>query len=286
MPRARLSAVLITLNEAPQIASLVDALRWTDEIVVYDGGSHDGTPELARRLGCRTFVHPFDTFAAQRNRALRAAEGDWVLSLDADERPTPALADEIRQRLSDPDAAAYRIRIRSRIFGRRMRFSGTQDDRPVRLFRRDAARWIGHVHEVLQVRGPVRTLRAALEHTTLPDLNTFLRKMHCYTTLQAAQRVAAQQPPRWAELWLRPLAEVARRLVWKLGLLDGPQGWAFCALSGLSHWILAQKHRQLWRTRHLAAAAPTTCAAGNAADGAASAAPQAAIPPAAELRPA
>jgi glycosyltransferase involved in cell wall biosynthesis len=242
-----LTAALITLNEERHLRELLPRLAWADEIVVVDGGSTDATVEIARQHGCRVAVQRFDTFARQRNRAIEFARGDWVLSIDADERPTPALVKEIRRRIASHRCCAFRVPIRSRIFGRPFRFSGTQDDRPVRLFRRGAARWQGDVHETLAVEGRIGRLRSWLEHETLPDLAAFLRKMDRYTSLAAAGRVAARVSPRRRDRWLRPWIEAARRLVWKKGLLDGPEGWAFCALSGLSEWVLANKHRECWR---------------------------------------
>jgi glycosyltransferase involved in cell wall biosynthesis len=240
---------------------LLARLNWVDEIIVVDGESRDATAAIARRHGCHVWTRPFDTYARQRNFALDQARGDWVLSVDADERPTPALAREIRARLQKPlrspgprgtrgaDLNAFRVPIRSEIFGRRMRYSGTQDDRPVRLFRRGFARWTGDVHEVLQVSGRVGRLGNWLEHETLPDLTSFLAKMNRYTSLAACERVAAGRGPRLRDAWLAPPLEIARRLIWKRGCLDGPEGWAFCVLSGLSQWVLAQKHRQRWAAR-------------------------------------
>jgi glycosyltransferase involved in cell wall biosynthesis len=274
-----ITAALITLNEERRLPALLPRLSWVDEIVVVDGGSTDQTVAIAQAHGCRVQEHAFDTFAAQRNRAIALARSQWVLSIDADERPTPALIAEIRGQLISGRYDAFRVPIRSRIFGRPFRYSGTQDDRPVRLFRRGAAVWEGDVHEVLRVRGPVGhatrapddlssgssqqpgccaaagllassgrigQLRNWLEHETLPDLASFLQKMDRYTTLAAEQRVAAGRAPRWRERWLAPAIEAGRRLIWKQGLLDGPQGWAFSLLSGLSQWVLADKHYRAW----------------------------------------
>jgi glycosyltransferase involved in cell wall biosynthesis len=247
--RASLSVALITLNEERNLPDLLERLCFADEVVVVDGGSRDATVSAARTAGANVIVHPFDTYAAQRNRALDHCRGDWVLSIDADERPTERAIGEIEHRTQSGSAAAYRVPIRSRIFGRPFRFCGTQDDRPVRLFRRGAAHWTGNVHEVLQVQGPIGRLRHGLDHETLPDLGAFLRKMDRYTTLEAAHRVEAGVAPRRRDVWLAPWLEIGRRLVWKKGLLDGPQGWAFCLLSGLSQWVLADKHRRMWRER-------------------------------------
>jgi glycosyltransferase involved in cell wall biosynthesis len=240
------TAAIITLDEERMLPALLASLAWTDEIVLVDGGSRDRTVELARAAGCRVIEHPFDNYARQRNRALELARGDWILSIDADERPTPRLVDEIRATLTQPRCDAYRVPIRSRIFGRRMRYSGTQDDRPVRLFRR-GQRWSGDVHEVLEVAGRIGCLRSWLEHETLPDLPAFLTKMQRYTSLEANQRLRSCRPPRRRDLWLAPALEVFRRLVWKRGCFDGPEGWAFCLLSGVSQWVLACKHRRLWK---------------------------------------
>ena len=243
--RPTITAAIIAQNEQRHLAELLPALDWVDQIVVVDGGSRDATVEVARAHGCCVVQRPFDTFARQRNHALRLARCDWVLSIDADERPTPRLIDEIGRRVTDGRHAAFRVPIRSTIFGRPLRRCGTQDDRPVRLFCRGAARWEGDVHERLRVAGRIGRLDGWLTHATLPDLDAFLAKMHRYTRLEAAARVAADRPVRWTDTWVAPAREIFRRLIVKQGLLDGPAGWAFCLLSGLSEWVLARQHRRL-----------------------------------------
>ncbi len=236
-----LTAVVITRNERDQLPGLLRALRFAGQVVVLDGGSTDGTAQLAARLGARVAVHPFDDFAAQRNRALQLVRTPWALSIDADERPEPGLAAELAQAVRHPRYVAYRVPIRSRIFGRRVRFGGTQDDRPVRLFRRDLARWQHQVHERLAVCGPVGQLHHGLQHDTLPDLAAFLHKMHRYTQAQAEELLAQGTQARWYTPWSKAVREMLRRLLYKGGLLDGPHGWAFGCLSGLSEWVLWRK---------------------------------------------
>ncbi len=245
--RPTITAALITLDEQRNLTELLPQLDWVDQIVVVDGGSTDATVQVAGAHGCDVISREFDTFAAQRNCALGMARGDWILSIDADERPTPKLVAEIRRRIATTRMSAFRVPIRSTIFGRPMRRCGTQDDRPVRLLRRDAARWHGMVHEVLQVEGSIGRLEHWLTHRTIEDLGIFLTKMHRYTRLQAKARMATGRRPRWHDAWTAPPKEVFRRLIYKQGLLDGPEGWAFCLLSGLSEWVLAREHRQLSR---------------------------------------
>ena len=242
----RVAAALIVFDEEPRLRTLLPALDWADEIVVVDSGSSDGTVELAKEHGCRVAVREFDNYCNQRNVAIAMTSCDWVISIDADETPTPRLGEEIRRRIEQPRPVAYRVPIRSRIFGRRMRFSGTQDDAPIRLFRRDAARWMGAVHEVLEVTGPIGWLRHGMEHETLPDLQAFLTKLNQYTSLEVDARLARRERPRRLDAWVRPPLEVFRRLIWKQGIWDGPEGWLFCGLSGLSTWVLCDKHRRRW----------------------------------------
>ncbi len=253
--RPTVTVAMIVYNEQRHLRELLPLLEWADEVVVVDGGSSDATVSIAQSHGCRVISRPFDTFANQRNHALRLAASDWVFSIDADERPTPALLDELRRRIArtlsvETRCAAFRIPIRSTIFGSRLRRCGTQDDRPVRLFRRDKARWIGGVHEVLHVDGQTGTFDHWLTHETHADLETFLIKMHRYTRLEAQSRVAAGKLPRPSDAWFRPCREVFRRLIYKQGIFDGPTGWAFCLLSGLSEWVLAREHRRQYELQH------------------------------------
>lgn len=248
-----IAVAIIARNEARHLERLLPTLTWADELVVLvDAATTDDTAAAARRHGARTATRPFDNFSAQRNAALAMCRADWVLSLDADERVTPSLAAELPAALRGTVCDAFRVLIRSQIFGRPFRFSGTQDDRPVRLFRRQGAAWIGAVHETLHVSGAVGRMQGTILHDTLADLPTFLRKMQEYTALEAATRVASGRGPWRGERWWAAGREFFRRLVWKHGWLDGPTGWAFCALSGLSAWVAADRVRKAWPRRQAA----------------------------------
>lgn len=248
--RPTISAAIIAFDEADNLRELVPRLAWVDEIVVVDGGSRDATVEVARRFGCRVESRPFDAFARQRNRALAAATCDWVLAIDADERPTDALVDEIRWRIAHTRKDAFRVPIRSTILGCPLRRSGTQDDAPIRLARRGAGEWRGDVHEVFRVAGRTGRLRHWLAHRSQSNLDEFLVKMQRYTDLEARRRVAVGRGPRMGQRWIAPAREVLRRLIYKQGLLDGPAGWAFCLLGGWYEFVLADKHRRFWREEH------------------------------------
>ncbi len=224
--------------------------RWADEIVVVvDRASRDETEAIARRGADRVAVRAFDDFASQRNAALGLASGDWVFAIDADERATPELAAEVRRVTSDPRSShsGYRVPIRSVILGRPFRFSGTQHDRPLRLFRRGLGRWVGAVHETVDLRGSVGQLSHALQHRTIPDMRTFLRKLDEYTTLEALEFEREGRPYRAADLAIRPAWTFAKLYLGKQGFRDGAEGLAFCALSGVSVAVRQWKYRERLR---------------------------------------
>lgn len=246
-----LSALVLARDEAANLPGCLDALAWADErIVVVDPASVDDTEAIARRLAEIVIVRPFDGFAAQRNAGLDSAAGDWIFAVDADERATPELAVEIRASIAGPDAPdGFRVPIRSAILGRPFAHSGTQCDLPLRLFRRDRGRWVGRVHETVALDGDAGTLRSALRHETIPDIQTFLRKLDRYTSLEAAQMIDAGRPPRPSDLALRPAWTFLKLYLAKQGFRDGPEGFVFCALSGVSVGVRHWKHRELARSR-------------------------------------
>jgi glycosyltransferase involved in cell wall biosynthesis len=224
------------------------AVSWADErVVVVDPSSRDATREIAESRADVVIVRAFDDFASQRNCAREAASGDWVLSIDADERATPALEAEVRRVINDAanPNRGFRVPIRSVILGRRFAYSGTQHDIPLRLFRRDCGRWVGLVHETVELDGPAGTLQNALGHHTLPNVEAFLGKLDHYTTLEARIMAGSQRRFRTSDLTLRPLWTFFKLYVFKQGFRDGVEGFMFCALSGVSVAVRAWKHREL-----------------------------------------
>ncbi|WP_435016458.1 glycosyltransferase family 2 protein [Tundrisphaera sp. TA3] len=249
--RPTLSALIVAKNEAATLPECIAALDWADEVVVVvDASSTDATERVARSTRARVLVRPFDDFATQRNASLGLATGDWVFAVDADERATPELAAEIRATLADPARthAGYRVPIRSVVLGRRFRFSGTQHDLPLRLFRRDLGRWVGTVHETVDLAGTSGQLDFHLEHRTIPDMQTFLSKINHYTNLEAIRFHREGRPFRVVDLAVRPFWTFAKLYLGKQGFRDGVEGLAFCALSGLSVAVRHWKHRELIRS--------------------------------------
>ena len=252
MPDSRVSVLILAKNEAHNLPNCLETVNWANEvIVVVDRASRDETQSIASRGADLVAVRTFDDFASQRNAALALASGEWVFAIDADERATPELAAEIRRVTSDPRQShtGYRVPIRSVILGRAFRHSGTQHDRPLRLFRRGDGRWTGAVHETVDLEGSVGQLRNALQHRTIPDMDVFLRKINEYTSLEAIKFAREGRPVRRGDLALRPAWTFVKLYLGKQGFRDGLEGFAFCALSGVSVAVRHWKHREMVRAR-------------------------------------
>ncbi len=234
---ATIAANLIVLNEASVLQPCLETLGWVDQIVVVDGGSCDETVAVARAYGAHVVHARFRDFATQRNVALEHTRCDWVLSIDADERVSPALRREIQTILASPHRyAGYYVPIHSWIFGRRFRWSGTQHEVKLRLFRRDAGRWVGAVHERPEVRGRLGRLRGPIVHMSTRDVDHWLHK---------AARYGRHARPTRSAFWSAG-AMLVRRLLVSAGFLDGPQGVAFALLSAYEAWVNAQGRQELF----------------------------------------
>lgn len=243
----RLSAVIIAQNEERDLPGCLRSLAGLDcEIVVVDGGSTDRTREIAREAGAKLFERPFDDFASQKQAAVDLASGEWILSIDADERVSPELAAEIPSAL-DGAADAYDLPFEVRFLGKRLRFGGLGREHHIRLFRKSRGRFGGaRLHEGVEISGPVARLRGRVVHEPYRDLNEYLEKAIVYTDRAARKRYDAGR--RFTPLHhLLPVWEFFMRTVLKLGALDGFPGVAWAALSSFHSWLKYAKLRELER---------------------------------------
>lgn len=223
---ARLSVIVITRNEAANIGDCLDSVDFADERIVVDDNSTDATAEIATQKGARVVTRAFTGFGAQKNYALSLAQDDWVLSIDADERVTPALRAEIETAIGKSDADGYEAPRLSSFCGRVMRHSGWYPDYVLRLFRRGKARFTDDaVHERVLCDGPVARLREPLLHSPVIRLEDALSRMDRYSTAGAEMLVARGKRVGFFSGIARGLWTFLRSYILRAGFLDGREGF-------------------------------------------------------------
>lgn len=242
----RLTAVILTKNEAENIAGCIAALKgWTDAVVVWDSCSQDETRRVAQDAGARVVARPFDDYGRQRQAALDSINSEWILFVDADERATPALAKEVLEACRDRRRAGFWIPRRNFIVGHEMQGGGFFPDYQLRLLRRLSARYDlrRKVHEIVILEGEDGILAEPLLHYNYANWRQFHRKQEIYARYEA--RILEKQGvrPRPYNLILQPLRELRRRFVTLKGWRDGMHGLRIALLLAwyygfIPYWLL------------------------------------------------
>src|SRR5205814_1628972 len=241
----KLTATVITRNEAANLPAALASVAWADEIVVVDSESTDETAAIARAAGARVEVRAFPGYSDQKNVAASLAAHDWILSLDADERVTPELAGEIRRLLeTDPPRRGYRVPRVSYYLGRWIRGTDWYPDYQLRLYDRRAGRWNGRrVHESIALNGEPGLLRSDLQHFPYRDISHHLSTIDRYTTLAAEQGAEEGRPATLAGVVFHPPFAFLRNYVLKRGFTQGAAG---LLVSVLNSYYVFLKMAKAW----------------------------------------
>ena len=248
--RPLLSVIVPTFNEEETLPPCLESVAFADEILVVDSFSTDRTIEIARARGARVVQREYGYSAQQKNWAIPQAAHEWVLLVDADERVTAELRDEILRTLADgPMADGYWIRRANHFLGKRIRFCGWGSDRVIRLFRRDVSRYQDRqVHAEIELPGPLPVLAHPLEHHTFRSFGQYWRKLDLYSEWGARQMYLEGRRPGAVQLLLRPLGRFIRMYFLRLGFLEGAHG---VVLSLLGAFTVYLKYARLWEMRLL-----------------------------------
>ncbi len=245
-----ISAVIITYNEEKRLESALKSLDGiASEIIVVDSISNDDTVKVAKKYTNRTFQRKWTNFADQKKYANSLASYPWILSLDADERLSPELREEIIQiKKEEPDCSGFSMPRRVFYLGKWIRHSGWYPDRKIRLFHKDKARWEGeYVHENLVIEGKIQKLSGSIYHFTYRNISEHLDRINKFSDLGAQKLYVQRKKCRLYHLVFLPFFRFTKSYFLRAGFLDGFAGFVISALNGYSIFIRYAKLREIWK---------------------------------------
>ncbi|MEW5806324.1 MAG: glycosyltransferase family 2 protein [Acidobacteriota bacterium] len=250
--KEKISACIITFNEEENIGECLESLKWADEIIVVDSGSTDRTEEICNQAGARFFVHPFAGFRDQKNIAVEKAQNDWIISLDADERVTVELREEIIRILAESGSKegcdGYYVP-RMNYYGKKLIIhSGWYPDYKIRVWRKSRGRWDGkNIHEKVVVDGKVGYLQGGLIHFTYRNIGDYLKRIESYSTWLARERVDSGKGFSFLNLLFCAPGRFIKSYILKLGFLDGLEGFIIGTMTSYLKFIEEIKVREIQR---------------------------------------
>lgn len=242
-----LTAVILTLNEAGHIQDCIQSLSWADRVLVFDQYSQDDTVALAQAAGAELIQSKFENFAQQRNAALDSLQTDWVFFVDADERGTPELGEEIRQVMADRPELGWYVPRHNYIFGKLTRGAGWFPDYQLRLFKHGYVRYERPVHEIAVVDGGIGYLQQPLTHYNYQDVAQFRAKQRAYTSYDARILYDEGLKPKPHNFILQPLRQFYWRFVTLDGYKDGLHGLRLSLYMTYYEWVKYRKLAWFWR---------------------------------------
>ena len=245
----KLTAIIPTGNEIHNIEDVIASVQFADEILVVDSFSTDGTFEKAQALATKVIRREYQYSASQKNWAIPQAENEWVLLIDADERVTPELEQEIKEILNNPheDIVAYWIGRQNHFMGERVNYSGWRNDKVIRLFKRDFCKYEDkHVHAEIIANGSVARLKNKLYHNTYITLDKYFEKMNRYATWQAKdydKKTGRLTPYHFV---IKPFWGFFKHYIIQSGFRDGLVGLVIGYIQG---YVVFMRYVKLWLLR-------------------------------------
>lgn len=243
-----ISAIILAKNEEQNIIDCIQSVKFCDEIIVIDDNSTDTTASLAKKSGAKVITHPLtNDFSKQRNFGLTLATHEWVLFIDADERVSNDLGEEI-QSVTQKHAAIsgyYMKRIDS-MWGKFLKHGETGSIYFLRLAKKHSGTWVGKVHESFISSEPTAELKQPLLHFPHVTLDEFLREINFYSTLRAEELFEEQVKTNWFQIAAFPIGKFIQNYFGKQGFLDNTPGLVFAIVMSLHSFLVRGKLWLLW----------------------------------------
>jgi glycosyltransferase involved in cell wall biosynthesis len=241
-----LSVILIVKNEADNIRPCLESVSWADEIIVVDSGSTDDTVAICREFTPHVHVHDWPGFGRQKNRALDYATKDWVLSLDADERVTPELQQQITSAMAEAKFDGFYMPRLSQFCGKFIRHSGWYPDYVLRLFMREKGKFSDDlVHETVLLNGSMGKLSSPLLHYSYHSQADVERKVEQYAAAAARQMYDRGRTASPLDAPLRAGWAFVRTYLLRMGFLDGAAGFGIARLNARTTYLKYAKLRKM-----------------------------------------
>jgi len=247
----QLTVIIPTYNEEMHIGPLLKSVQWADELIVVDSFSTDRTVEIAQTMGAKILQREYIHSANQKNWTIPQATHEWILLIDADERPSPELIQEIKDFLASgqEEYAAFWIGRKNHFMGQHVRYSGWQNDAVIRLFKRDVCRYEDkHVHAEIITQGKVGQLQGKLVHYTHRSIEHFLTKMQRYAHWSAKDYYSKTPKVTLYHLALKPFFRFIKHYILQGGILDGRVGFI---VSSIMAWGVFLRYTKIKEMRLL-----------------------------------
>ncbi len=242
----RISAVIVTFNEEKNIRECLESIKWVDEIIVVDSFSRDRTAEICRQYTEKVIQKKWPGHVKQKQFALELARGDWILSLDADERLSKEAAKEIKTRVlnGSPSCDGFIFPRQSHYLGRWISHGGWYPDSKLRLVRRGKAVWSGNdPHDKLILNGTAGHIGGKILHYVYSDISQQLKTVDSFSGISAEQWKKEGKKCNLFLLLFRPPVRFLEMYLWKRGFMDGMPGFIIAVVSA---YYVFLKYAKLW----------------------------------------
>ena len=240
----KITAIIPTLNEEIHIEQAIKSVYFADEIIVIDSYSTDNTVALAEKHNVKIIKRKFDDFSSQKNFAIDKAKNPWIYILDADERVTTEVRTEILEAVQNPkDKVGFFVRRSFFFAGKKIKYSGWQRDKVIRLFLKEKCKYKGIVHETINADGELGFFKSKIEHYGYKNYNHFISKIHQYGELKAKELHKKGKTVNAFHILIKPPFRVFSHFVLKRGFLDGYTGLILSITQG---YAVLTRYIKLW----------------------------------------
>jgi glycosyltransferase involved in cell wall biosynthesis len=241
---SKITAIIPTLNEEIHIAAAIESVSFADEIIVIDSFSADKTVEIAEKCNVKIIKRRFDDFSSQKNFAIQQAKYPWIYILDADERVTPEVKQEILEAVKNPkEYVGFYVRRTFYFCGNKINYGGCQRDKVVRLFLKKECKYRGVVHETIISNGKLGFLKNKIEHYSYKSYDHYISKMNHYGALRGKQYFEEGKKVNLFHILIKPPARFVIHYFIRLGFLDGFPGYVFAKSQAYGVYV---RYIKLW----------------------------------------